>query len=124
MPFTLDSKNYSIKMRKGDSGSIIFKFNIPLNDFCIDFCVSKDFDNKIIPVISKAYKGIEGDTLEVNITSEDTEKIDIGEDFAGQYYWSLKIHNDQGFASTLIPNKFRKTPRFFIYPKLGDCPNE
>lgn len=123
MPFEIDKKNYFIKARKGDSGNIVFKFSLPLDDFCVDFCIAKDFNNKITPVISKCYESIKGNILEVQITSDDTEKLTLGEDFAGQYYWSLKLHNKDGFAHTLIPNKFKHTPRFFVYPKLGDCPN-
>ncbi len=124
MPLTIDEKNYSIKIRKGDSGCIVFKFNIPLNNFHVDFCVAKDFNSNITPIISKCYKNINGDTLEVNITSDDTKKFTLEDDFVGQYYWSIKVHTNDGFAATLIPEEFKKTPKFFVYPKLGECPNE
>lgn len=126
MPFSIDKETLAIKARRGDSGSIVFEFNLPVDDFKIDFCIAKKADtlssNDI--VISKCYTKNTGKLLEVMLTSEDTEKLTIGEGFIGQYYWSLKIHNEDGFSSTLIPDKFNRIPKFFVYPKIGECEND
>lgn len=126
MPFSINKKNLAIKARRGDSGSIVFEFNIPIDGFNVDFCVAKKTDTSSLDdvIISKCYTNATGHLLEVCLTSEDTEKLSTGEGFIGQYYWSLKIHNDYGFSSTLIPYKFNRTPKFFVYPKIGECENE
>lgn len=126
MPLTVDLRDYTIKIRRGDSGSILFKFSKPINDFDIIFSIAKRVDttscNDIL--ITKRYSNNEGNLLEVNLTSDETEKLTIGENFIGQYYWSLKLYNRNGFAMTLIPDKFTKTPKIFVYPKIGELINE
>ena len=126
MPFSINKENLSIKARRGDSGVIVFEFNMPVDNFAIDFCISKRLDStsKKDVIISKCYKNITGNLLEVNISSDETEKLKIGENFVGQYFWSLKLHNNEGLNMTVIPDKFNKTPRFFVYPKIGECENE
>ena len=123
MPFSINKENLSIKARRGDSGVIVFEFNMPIDNFMIDFCISKrlDYTKKNDVIISKCYKNISGNLLEVDISSEETKMLKIGDNFVGQYFWSLKLHNELGFNMTLIPDKFNRTPRFFVYPKIGEC---
>lgn len=126
MPLTVDLKDYSIRIRRGDSGSILFKFSMPIDDFDIVFSIAKKVDTTSLNdiLITKRYIENKGNLLEVKLDSDETEKLTIGENFIGQYYWSLKLHNRNGFKMTLIPDKFTKTPKLFVYPKIGELSNE
>jgi len=125
VPFNVNNKNFTIKARRGDSGSIGFRFNMPLDGFDVDFCISKKLNpEKEDILVSKCYKNVSGTYLIVSLTGEDTEKLTTGENFSGQYFWTLKIHNENGFVMTLVPDKLTRTPGFIVFPKIGECPDE
>lgn len=125
MSLTIDKDNYSIKVRSGDSGVLIFQFNIPLDNFKVDFCIEEELNSsKTKPVIQKCYKNLTGNFLAIRLTSEETETLKTEGNFLGKYYWGLRIHNDDGYAKTLIPDKYNKRPKFFVYPKIGGCKDE
>jgi len=116
MPFIIE-EDYLLKIRKGESGTIVFKFNIPLKGFCTDFSILKDGLEK--PVIIKTFKDILENILEIKLSSDETDKLSTDEGFRGEYNWNLRLYNDKGFNSIIIPNKLNKSPKLFVYPKIG-----
>ncbi len=117
VPFIVDEKNNTLKIRRGDSGSIIFKFNIPLEGFRASLHIAKN--NTAEPLISKTYNNIKNNILEVNLTADETNKLSTDEGFMGEYCLYLKLHNSEGFSAVIVPNNFTNQPKLLVYPKIG-----
>lgn len=118
MPFTIDEQNLLIKGRKGDTASFTFNFNQDISSYSVYFYVKKNV-NSSGTILEKEYKNPSGNSLTVELTTEDTEKLSSLTNSYNTYCWGVKITNGTNFAQTLIPQEFNNPPLMYIYPEIG-----
>lgn len=118
MPFTIDEDSLLIRGRKGDTASFTFEFDYNLSDYTVYFYVKKNLSSSD-EVITKTYSNISGQSIEVNLTIEDTEKLTSVAGSYSTYYWGLKITKGKDYAETVIPQDFKNPPMMYIYPEIG-----
>ncbi len=120
MPFIIDENTLLIRGRKGDSATFNFKFNQDLTGYTLHFFIKKninDSDEKI--VIKKDYLDLNGNSITVNLTPEETGKLlDLPNSYT-VYYWGLKLSSGKDYALTIIPKDFSNPPMMYIYPQVG-----
>lgn len=118
MPFTIDEDSLLIRGRKGDTASFTFDFEFNLSDYTIYFYVKKSI-NSSDTVIEKEYANLIGTSVTIDLTSEDTEKLNSIANSYSTYYWGLKISNGTNYVETVIPQEFKNPPMMYIYPEIG-----
>lgn len=119
MPFTIDENTLLIRGRRGDTASFTFNFGQDISDYTVCFYVKKNISD-INAIIEKEYENPPVQSVIVNLTTEDTEKLLAQASSYATYYWGLKIKNGVDFAQTLIPQEFKTPPMMNIYPTIGD----
>jgi len=119
MPFTIDETSLLIKGRKGDSASFTFNFNQDMTPYTISFVIKKNVNDEI-PLIHKEFAGSALGGITINLSSDDTDKLESKGNSYGTYYWGLRINNGIEFAQTIIPQEFKNAPMMYIYPEIGD----
>lgn len=117
MAFKLDEKNFMISGYKGDSASFTFKVNSEISDYSLCFYVKKNInDPEEKAIFTKEFVNPVDNTAVLELSSEDTSKFLTKNSCFHDYYWSLKIKNNNGYVQTLIPNNFEEVPVFRVYP--------
>lgn len=118
MPFTIDENSLLIKGRKGDTASFTFDFNQDISAFTVSFYVKKNMKTSDL-VIEKIYANPATNSVTVNLTTTDTEKLTASANSYNTYYWGIKLSNGNEFAQTIIPQEFKNPPMMQIYPEIG-----
>jgi len=119
MSFTIDESSLLIKGRKGDTASFTFNLNQDISAYTVHFYVKKNIGDSTT-VIEKEYANPTAESITINLTTEDTDKLSAQKNSYGIYYWGLKITNGVNFAQTLIPTDFKNPPMMYIYPEIGE----
>jgi len=117
MPFTIDETTLLIQGRKGDSATFTFNFTQDISAYTVSFYVKKNMYHA--PIIEKNYVNSATNSITVNLTSDDTEKLMSKDSSYKVYYWGVKVSNGIDFATTLIPQEFKDPPMMYIYPEIG-----
>ena len=118
MPFTIDENSLLIRGRKGDTASFTFNFNQDISAYTVHFYVKKNL-NTSDGIIEKEYANPNTNSVTIELTTEDTEKLTAQANSYTTYYWGLKINNGSDFAQTIIPTEFKSPPMMYIYPEIG-----
>lgn len=127
----IDKKTYKVSIRKGDSGNIPMKFNIPIDMYKFWFTVKTHMDqpDSEAPIL-KIYDNVYGNYLVVILTEEDTDKLEVPEpcgcatNYHKDYIWAVK-YTKKGSTDvhTLVPEGFKKPPTFRVYPEVIEGPH-
>jgi len=118
MPFTMNEDSLLIKGRKGDTAAFTFNFNKNISAYTVSFYVKKNM-NTSDSVIEKDYANPTSNSVTVNLTTTDTEKLTAQANSYTTYYWGLKISDGVDFAQTIIPQEFKNPPMMYVYPEIG-----
>lgn len=118
MPFTIDEDSLLIRGRKGDTASFTFEFDYDLSDYTVFFYIKKNI-NSADEIITKKYSNLSGTSLEVALTTADTENLTSISNSYNTYYWGMKITKGTEYAETVIPQEFKNPPMMYIYPEIG-----
>jgi len=118
MPFTIDVDTLLIKGRRGDTASFTFDFQQDISTYTVSFSIKKNINDEA-PIVEKEYVNPSSQSVTVNLTSDDTQKLATNRDSYGEYYWGVKISNGINFAQTIIPQEFNNPPMMLIYPEIG-----
>jgi hypothetical protein len=117
MPFTIDEDTLLIKGRKGDTASFTFDFGQDISSYTVNFYVKKNITSE--PIIEKTYTNPSNNSVTVNLSTTETDKLSAQGSSYGIYYWGVKLTNGSSFAQTLIPQEFKNPPMMYIYPEIG-----
>ena len=118
MPFTIDEDSFLIKGRKGDTAAFTFEFDYDMSDYTVHFYVKKNLSSTEC-IIEKVYTNPIGASVDVDLTSEDTEKLTSMTNSYNTYCWGLKINKGSDYVETIIPREFKNPPMMYIYPEIG-----
>lgn len=118
MPFTIDEDTLLIRGRKGDTASFVFDFKQNISDYTVRFYIKKNI-NSANAIIEKEYVNPTGTSVTVNLSTEDTAKLNALANSYNIYYWGLKINNGTNFAQTIIPQEFENPPQVYVYSEIG-----
>ncbi len=118
MPFIIDEESLLIKGRRGDTASFTFNFKQDMSQYIIYFYVKKNINSTDL-VIEKRYEYPTTTSITVNLTVDDTNKLQSLSNSYNTYYWGVKIYNGSDFAQTIIPQEFKNPPMMYIYPGIG-----
>jgi len=120
MPFTIDEESLLIKGRRGDTASFTFNFDENISAYNVHFYVKKNInDTDAEAIINKTYNNPPTNSIVVNLSTQDTEKLTAQANSYSAYYWGLRIGNGINFAQTVIPQEFKTAPMMYIYPAIG-----
>jgi len=117
MPFTIEEDSLLIRGRKGDTASLTFNFEQDISAYTVHFYIKRNI-NDIAAVIEKEYTNPTDSSVVINLTTEDTNKLNAQANSYTTYYWGLKITNGNDFAQTIIPQEFKNPPMMYIYPTI------
>lgn len=108
--FKGDEGKKKIEMTEGDFGLVL-----PIKIGGIELTESDEFSLKIFkekdaePVLTKTFKNIVNNTLELQFTQEESKKLEIGD-----YYYDLDWFQDDTFLSNILAGK-----KFVVKDKAG-----
>lgn len=112
-------EKYNIFVRKGDSGSVLIK-NVPTdNNYKVSLGIVDPDSGDIVKEISA--NSLMGETVAINITTQDTDNL--GE---GKFLYGIKLTSGDK-ETTVIPNAYKNAggclsiplpPTFTVLPKL------
>lgn len=108
--FEADEGKKKIEMIEGDFGLVL-----PIKIGSIELTESDEFSLKIFkekdaePVLTKTFKNIVNNTLELKFTEEESKKLAVGD-----YYYDLDWYQEGTFLSNILAGK-----KFTVKDKAG-----
>lgn len=122
MGFTLQQDDKTITGRAGESCKVTFNFESDIQGMCVEFVILTKMGTK--PLIRKTFKNIVGNSIEVNLSSEELLPLaPVNEEFKG-YIWGLVVHIGPYYSSIILPKLFEPAPKFLIYQGIVNCQDE
>jgi len=117
MAFEIDTENLLISGYKGDSLSLVFEFDMNLAPYDVCFFVKRHVnDTESSAIIKKVLEKSDSGLAELNLSTEETNKLGTANGCFRDYYWSLKLKSQDNSVDTVIPNDFVSVPVFRVYP--------
>lgn len=117
MPFTIDEDSLLIRGRKGDTASFYFHFDEDISDCVVNFYIKQNITSNTM-VITKTYTNPTDSSITVNLTTDDTSKLESNGANYKVYYWGLKVTKGTDYVETVVPKDFHNIPMMYIYPKV------
>lgn len=136
----LNPETLKMTFRKGDTGSVCFRFNEYMTDCTFWFVVKEDIDQSDDEApIFQTYEHVAGSFLLIKISEEESDKLSSGDSTCickryKDYIYGIKYAkhiidengNDVGLGSikTLVPRLMKRPPIFRVYPEIIEGPNK
>ena len=121
MPFKM-LNDLSIFGRRGDSASFTFDFEDEnISEYNFVFQIKKNItDDEDSAIIRKVYETPSTNSITVELTRNDTLKLETSGIGYTYYCWGLKAYNGNNFAQTLIPKDNSPAPKLCVLPAIAE----